>query len=169
MINEWNRRQAAADSAVAVIEEQVQELKLESELTLRKIEYLESETAIKFMEEDAARINKRIKDLTMEKSNKADSGHLNIGIVLGRVMYYLEHLDQIMKKQIDPIRKAQFFGAIFNKIPRYSELQSGTKNPRYLTGVNELFRLIPRQIPGMVAPPRLELGTQGSSSPCSTN
>ena len=169
VINEWGRRQVATDSDVATIEEQVQELKLESELTLRKIKFLESETAIKFMEEDAERINRRINELTAEQSKKTGAGRINIGIVLGRVMYYLENLDQIMRKQIDPIRKAQFFGAIFNEIPRYSELESGTENPRYLTGVNELFQLIPGRIPGMVAPPRLELGTQGSSGLCSTN
>ena len=94
---------------------------------------------------------------------------INIGIVMGRVMYYLEHLDQIMKKQIDPVKKAQFFGAIFREIPRYSDLKSGTEKPLLLTGVSELFQLASDKLPGMVAPLGLEPRTQGSSSLCSTN
>ena len=166
---EWNRRQAKVDSDMALIEEQIGELELESELTLKRLKYLETETAIKFMEGDVLKIDKRIKQLKSDQAKKSGTSRINIGVVLGRVMYYLEHLDQILQKQIDPINKAQFFGAIFYEILRYSDLQSGTKNPRYLTGVSELFQLASGQIPGMVAPPRLELGTQGSSSPCSTN
>ena len=121
------------------------------------------------MEDDIVKIDKRIKELGKEQVKKSSTKQLNIGIVLGRVMLYLEHLDRILKKQINPVKKAQFFGAIFKEITRYSDLESGTKNPRYLTGVSELFQLAYVQIPGMVAPPRLELGTQGSSSLCSTN
>ena len=121
------------------------------------------------MEDDIVKIDKRIKELRKEQTKKSSSKQLNIGIVLERVMFYLENLDRILKKQIDPVKKAQLFGAIFREIPRYSELKTGTKNPRYLTGVSELFQLTSGQIPGMVAPHRLELWTQGSSSLCSTN
>jgi DNA polymerase-2 len=37
-----------------------------------------------------------------------------------------EIMDKLMLKQIDPIKKAQFFGVLFNQIPRYSEISSGT-------------------------------------------
>ena len=166
---EWNRRQAAVESDTALIDEQIKELELESELTLRKLKFLESATAIKFMEEDVMKIGQRIKGLQVERLKKADNNGINIGVVLGRVMYYLEHLDQIMKKQIDPVKKAQFFGTIFTKIPRYSDLESGTEKPLLLTGVSELFQLAAGKIPGMVAPLGLEPRTQGSSSLCSTN
>ena len=59
----------------------------------------------------------RAVELEIERSKKVNSNKDNIGVVLGRVMYYLEHSDQIMKKQIDPVKKAQFFGAIFKEIP----------------------------------------------------
>jgi hypothetical protein len=45
----------------------------------------------------------------------------------------------------------------------------GSANNTLLTMVNELPRLSLANKPSMVAPPRLELGTQGSSSLCSTN
>jgi hypothetical protein len=70
---------------------------------------------------------------------------------------------------VEPIKKAQFFGAIFKEIPCYSELKSGTAKDKFLTGFSKLFRLVSGNLPGMVAPPRLELGTQGSSGLCSTN
>ncbi len=169
VVAEWDRRQAVVNEDVALIGNQIKELEIDNELTLSKLKYYESPTTIKFMEGDIMKTDKRIKELRVQQSKRIGSNRINIGVVLGRVMYYLEHLDQILKKQIDPIKKAQFFGAVFNEIPRYSELKSGTENPSYLTGVNELFQLIPGHKPGMVAPPRLELGTQGSSSLCSTN
>jgi hypothetical protein len=75
----------------------------------------------------------------------------------------------LLLKQIDPVKKAQFFAILFDQIPKYEELKTRTTNHALLTGVNELFQLAHAHKPGMVAPPRLELGTQGSSGLCSTN
>jgi hypothetical protein len=57
----------------------------------------------------------------------------------------------------------------FDRIPTYEELKTGTENSAILTGVRKLFELSDPQLLGLVAPPRLELGTQGSSGLCSTN
>ena len=89
--------------------------------------------------------------------------------VVGRIKYFLEHLDKVLVKQIDPVKKAQFFGVFFSRIPTYEELKSRTENKALLTGMSELFQLAHTKKPIMVAPPRLELGTQGSSGLCSTN
>jgi hypothetical protein len=86
-----------------------------------------------------------------------------------RVKYLFEDLDKVLVKQIDPVKKAQFFGVFFERIPTYEELKTRTENKALITGMAELLRLGHRNKPGLVAPPRLELGTQGSSGLCSTN
>lgn len=41
----------------------------------------------------------------------------------------------------DPLRKAAFFGAIFNKVPTYTEIDLRTHEKSSLPEVNELFRI----------------------------
>ena len=60
-------------------------------------------------------------------------------LMLGWVKYFLENLDKLLVKQIDPIKKAQLFGVIFNRLPKYEEIKTGNKNMSLITGVNELF------------------------------
>ena len=56
------------------------------------------------------------------------------------VKYFLEHLDYLLLQQIDPIKKANFFGLLFDKTPTYAEIESGTNLKSEITGLNELFR-----------------------------
>ena len=114
-------------------------------------------------------IEQKLNQLKTTKEKKTTEEPINMSQVIGRVKYFLENLDKLLLKQIDPVKKAQFFAVLFNRIPTYEELKTGTKNNALLTGVNELFRLTVDPKLGMVAPPRLELGTQGSSGLCSTN
>lgn len=169
VMTEWNRRQQTIESDLGRFDEQIKALELEVELTVRKIKYLESETAIKYMEVDLLKLEQKIKQLKSERDKKASKETVNMGQVMGRVKYFLEHLDKVLVKQIDSVKKAQFFGVFFSRIPTYEELKSRTENKALLTGIAELFQLGYSQDHIVVAPPRLELGTQGSSGLCSTN
>jgi site-specific DNA recombinase len=167
--DEWERRLQNIEADLASYDEQIKQLELEAELTVKKIKYLESETAIKYMEGDLVSIEQKMQQLGAEKDKKALKKPVNMGQVVERVKYFLENLDKLLLKQIDPVKKAQFFSVFFDRIPTYEELKTGTAKGAILTGVNELFRLADPSLPVMVAPPRLELGTQGSSGLCSTN
>jgi site-specific DNA recombinase len=169
VMNEWERRQQSVEADLKRFDEQIKELELEAEITVKKLKYLESETAIKYMEGDLVGIEQKIKQLQAGREKKATEEPVNMAQVVGRVKYFLENLDKLLLKQIDPVKKAQFFGVFFERVPTYEELKTGTTNKALLTGMSELFQLAHRNKPGMVAPPRLELGTQGSSGLCSTN
>lgn len=169
VMTEWERRLRSAEDDIAVFDKQIQELELDAEMTVRKLKMVESETAIKYMEQDLLSIEKRIRELKAEKEAKITEEPADMGKIMKRVKYFLENLDQLLVKQIDPIKKAQFFSVFFDRIPTYEELKTGTENSAILTGVRKLFELSDPYLPVMVAPPRLELGTQGSSGLCSTN
>lgn len=169
VMTEWERRLRSVEDDIAVFDKQIQELELDAELTVRKLKMVESETAIKYMEQDLLSIEKRIRELKAEKEAKMTEEPADMGKIMKRVKYFLENLDQLLVKQIDPIKKAQFFSVFFDRIPTYEELKTGTENSAILTGVRKLFELSDPQLLGLVAPPRLELGTQGSSGLCSTN
>jgi len=44
--------------------------------------------------------------------------------------YFLEHLDYLLLQQIDPVKKADFLGVLFDTTPTYAEIVSGTKEKR---------------------------------------
>ncbi len=169
VMTEWERRLRSVEDDIAVFDKQIQELELDAEMTVRKLKMVESETAIKYMEQDLLSIEKRLRELKAEKEAKMTEEPADMGKIMRRVKYFLENLDQLLVKQIDPIKKAQFFSVFFDRIPTYEELKTGTENSAILTGVRKLFDLSDPQLLGLVAPPRLELGTQGSSGLCSTN
>ena len=55
--------------------------------------------------------------------------------------YILEHRAELLLDLCNPLRKAAFFGAIFNKIPTYEQIDFRTHEKSSLPEVNELFRL----------------------------
>ena len=169
VVDEWNRRQQMVEAEIERFDMQIKELEAEAALTVKKLKVLESPTALKFMEKDLMDIEQKVKQLQVERDKKANQKPVNMRQVVGRVKYFLENLDKVLVKQIDPVKKAQFFSVFFDRLPTYEEIKTRTANQAFLPGVNELFQLAMTVKPGMVAPPRLELGTQGSSGLCSTN
>ena len=169
VMSEWQRREQRVEADVIQFDQQIKELETEAEATVRKLKMVESETAIKYMEADLMSIEQKIRDINVAKEKKATTNTVDMGKIVGRVKYFLENLDKLLLQQIDPVKKAQFFGVFFDRIPTYEEIKTGTKNLVKITEVSKLFGLADLSLPILVAPPRLELGTQGSSSLCSTN
>ena len=168
VMSEWERREQRVEADVTQLDQQIKELETEAEATVRKLKMVESETAIKYMEADLMSIEHKIHDINIAKEKKTTKT-IDMGKIVGRVKYFLENLDKLLLQQIDPVKKAQFFGVFFDRIPTYEEIKTRTKNPAKITEVSKLFGLADLSFPILVAPPRLELGTQGSSSLCSTN
>ena len=54
--------------------------------------------------------------------------------------YFLEHLDYLLLQQKDPIIKAKLFGLLFNKLPTYGDLISGTPEFVPVIELNQLFQ-----------------------------
>ena len=78
------------------------------------------------MEEDLMHIETQIQQLESDKKAIAGVDMSKIERIVSRVKFFLENMDKLMLKQIDPVKKAQFFGVLFDRIPRYSEINSGT-------------------------------------------
>ena len=86
------------------------------------------------------KIETDIQALENEIAEKAAIKPTNIGVVMQHIKYFLEHLDYLLLQQIDPIKKANFFGLLFNKTPTYAEIESGINLKSEIAGLNELFR-----------------------------
>lgn len=134
VMTEWERQQKHQAVDIGCYDQQIKELELEAEVTVRKLKMVESETAIKYMEADLMNIEQKIQMIKSEKENQITEKPINMAEIMPRVTYFLEHLDNLLIQQIDPVKKAQFFGVFFDRIPTYEEIKSRTKNSAVLPG-----------------------------------
>lgn len=122
----WERAEALYSAKIDTVSSQIVDLQTEVSVTVNKLKVLTSDTAIKYMEEDLVRIESDIQKLEAKKAELKSKKPLEFSRVMARAKYFVEHLDELLIKQIDPVKKAQFFGALFTKTPTYEEINSGT-------------------------------------------
>ena len=109
-------------------------------MTASKIKLVSNETAIKYIEEDIVRIEQQIKELEAAKAKKASHKPIDWRLLKARVRYLAEHFDELLFKQIDPVKKAQFFVALFDKLPTFEDLKSGTPGqPTFYRDKSDIF------------------------------
>lgn len=146
----WQKRQEEVSSDEAVIDTRINELKAQAVATVDKIKLLSSATAIKYLEEDLMKIEEEITKLVDEKEQKQAKQPLSFDIVLQYAKYFLQHMDYLLLQQIDPIKKADFFGVLFTKTPSYAEIASVTKEGTDLPKLHELFKLKNQSVSSLV-------------------
>lgn len=108
--------------------------------TVDRMRVLTSESALKFLEEDITGVEKELTQLDEEIANQPDL-QAEFEVVLMYAKYILEHVSELLLDLSNPLRKASFFGAIFNKVPTYPQIDLRTHENSSLPEVNELFRL----------------------------
>ena len=96
------------------------------------------------------KIEEQMKELANEKEQKNEKQPVSFDVVLQYAKYFLQHMDYLLLQQIDPIKKADFFGILFNKTPSYAEIASVTADGTELTGLNELFKLKKSSVSSLV-------------------
>lgn len=159
--DEYRRREALSGDSRIIIDKQIQVLKTKEEAAASKIMFLSNSTAITYLGNEVEKIHQQIIKLEKEKQQVKDKKPMNIDRILARVRYFLEHLDLLLLKQQDPHKKAQLFGVLFDKLPTYDDLDSGTQKTPLFTGVNSVFRLASLEKSLMVISPGIEPGLPG--------
>ena len=136
----WERAEATYKAKVDTISSQISDLHSEASVTVGKLKVLTSDTAIKYMEEDLMRIESDIQKLEAKKAELKGKKPLDFSRVMARARYFVEHLDELLIQQIDPVKKAQFFGLLFNKTPNYEEIKCGTPQKGLLHPLLEIIK-----------------------------
>ena len=155
----WNEKQAQVITDDAKRSERRQELEGEIKAVIDRMKIVTSETVIKHMEEEVVKIESEIKEL--EGMSVVPEKVIDMAVVLQYARYLVEHLEDILIHLRNPLRKAAFFGAIFNTMPTYDDLVGGTQKTAHLPGVNELFSIGCFENPLMVTSRRIELRLPG--------
>lgn len=111
----------------SIIDNQIKELETSVLATAKTMKFLSSETAIKYMENDLVTSESKIKDLEKQKEEaKMNKSTINIEVVMEHIKYFLEHLEELLIDGANPLKRAAFFGLIFDEMPTYQDLLSGT-------------------------------------------
>lgn len=137
----WRAKQQKSVQDDQKLIEQRQALEAQIKITVDRMKVVTSETAIKYMEEDIVGAESQIKELDNQLANTSENT-VDIDLVLQYAGYLLKHLSELLLDLSNPLRKAAFFGVIFNTMPSYADLDFETHEKSPLPGVNGLFRLV---------------------------
>ena len=154
VIDLWQKKMENSQKDNKQIDQKIKELKSLAEITAGKIKYLESATAIKYMEEELVKTEKEIRNLQASKVENKEKD-VNMERVMEFVGYFLEHLEELILGGSNPLKRADYFGLIFEKPPTYEELLSGTPKLAPFIGLKDDFgsSLVPKCEPGGIRTP----------------
>ena len=125
VIKVWETRKTEIKKDQINVENKMLELENQAKNIVSKFKIISSETAIKYLEKDLEKIEQEKRELKHAKQNCEDSD-LNIKIIMDNVGYFLEHLEDLLIGSDNPLKRAEYFGLIFDKVPTYEDLVSGT-------------------------------------------
>lgn len=164
-LKEWKKRMGEKQNDSTELEKKIEALNLSIVSLTEKIKMCSTETAIKALEADILKAEKEIKQLEKAKNEK-DMELINMEIVLDNVTYYMEHLEELLFGTPDPMRKAAFFGALFEEVPTYDELRFGTPKLEQCIALNQVFNQSQSQCVSRLG---LEPRTKSLKGFCSAN
>ena len=141
VVKEWLQRQGEQTNTVDAIDARISELQSQIKLTTEKILLVSSETVIKTLEDNVSEIEGQIQKLESEKQSAQAQKPVDMRAVMKRLRYFFEHLEELVVKQIDPVKKAQLFGVFFDIAPNYAEIELGTQNPSLRPKLNKVFTM----------------------------
>ena len=136
----WCERQTKQIDASRQRLEHRDSLQSQIKATVDRMRIVTSETALKYLEEDIVSVEKELAELDEEIARQPNL-QAEFGQVLQYAKYILEHLPELLLDLCNPLRKAAFFGAIFNKLPTYEQINFGTHKNSPPPEVNELFQI----------------------------
>ena len=127
VLEQWNKKVADTTKDESLIDNQIKELAESVKATAKTMRYLSSETAIKYMETELVENEVKIKKLEKQKAaTKINHNTINMEVVMEHIKYFLEHLEELLIDGANPLKRAAFFGLIFDEMPTYQDLVSGT-------------------------------------------
>ena len=156
----WNKRRLSAIEDNKRADIRINVLKSQMRAIVDKMRMVNSETAVKYMEEDLMRVEKQVKSLEKTKS-EVPTETQDMPTILQYVKYFMEHLKDLLINSSDPVNKAAYFSVLFNKVPTYQNLKDGTQKIAQIPEVNGLFSIAQTPNELLVTSPGIEPGLPG--------
>lgn len=137
----YDKRMTYYNAQISMIDGKINDLTQQARSMAKNFATI-APSAQQYLNDELEDIDKQIKQLSLERMGMESKKPMNIDKVIARVKYFVENLDELVVKQIDPVKKAQFFGLIFKTLPTYADLCGRNQNSPLFTGVNSLFQTI---------------------------
>ena len=137
----WRQRQSKTEDEVALRDRKRSEFEAEVRTIVDRMKFVSSPTALKYMEEDIAKIEEQISELDTRKEEHMTNESVDMQTVLTYLRYFVEHMRDLLIDHCNPILRARYFGVIFDSVPSFADIDCGTTPIEKIPGVNELFKL----------------------------
>lgn len=129
VLEEWNKMKIETLSESSLLNNKISEIDSDIKEAMEKIDILTNPELIKRQE-------KRIEEFENEKTklmiqrDKKEQIELDVTTVINRVTYFLEHLEEGLLGDTNPLRRGSNFGSLFKTLPTILDLVSGTPEIR---------------------------------------
>lgn len=137
----WDKRTAESQRDQRMVIMKVSELKTQAEMVAEKIKFLSSEVTVKYLEEDLMRIEAQMNNMENEQTKKVTQLKHDRATIIRESKQLIERPDMLILQQADPVQQANFFGLLFDRVPKYSDLVAALADQSIDIGLNELFTL----------------------------
>ena len=146
VIELWNSKQETIQQDNNQIDQKIAELKAQAEAVAEKIKFLNSATAIGYMEKDLLKLEAEMQRLGEAKENPEENKDVDIEEVMALIGYYLEHLEDLLLHSPKPLKRAEYFGLLFAQTPTYDDLAFGTPKLAPIIGLKDMFDVPQNQL-----------------------
>ena len=99
-------------------------------------------SAQKYINDELEDVDKKIKQLYVEKNSMESRKPMDIDKVIARVKKFSENIGKTIAQQSDDIKKARLFGLLFSTLPNYDDLCFRNQKTPQFTGVNPVLNLL---------------------------
>ena len=122
-------------------------------------------TFISAMEEELEKVEAALTQ-GREQRDSTEDMEVKSETLLNHCKYFVEHLEDLLLGGTNPIQNAAFFGLVFDSVPTYDELKSGTPDLAPLFKLNEEFTTSKSEVVSRLG---LEPRTKSLKGFCSAN
>jgi site-specific DNA recombinase len=124
VLQKWEANLAIGKRDVQTVEEKIKDLESQKTLIGNQLFRLTSDEAIKLMEDKLKEVTNEIKQLNKTKTEQEDT-NVNMEIILAIIGEFLENLEFLLLGGANPLKRAAYFGILFEQTPTYQDLLSG--------------------------------------------
>ena len=125
VLKKWEDNLISGQRDVRSIDDKIKDLEAQKLLISKQMFKFTSDEAVKLIEDQLKEVTKELKELTKTKAEQEDQ-NINIEIILAVVGEFLENLEFLLLGSPNPLKRAAYFGVLFEQTPTYQDLISGT-------------------------------------------
>ena len=91
-------------------------------------------------------VEDQLNDLVIQKAQVTEEQkqknleQIDVQMVINKVTYYLEHLEETLLRQTDPIKQEVLFSMVFDQPPTYADLKFGTAKIACVFKLNDAWK-----------------------------